>query len=681
MVKRVITIRQMDFKDCGPCSLQSIIRYYGGYVGLEKIREDCYTGLNGTSVYNLVEAAKNYGFDALAKKCEDDISNVMLPAIVHVHLKNGLDHFMCLYEIRNDELILMDPASGKIKMHKNVFMKIFSGVVIELNPNQKITYIEKNTTIKEFVMKIVLDNKSIFLWLFISSILFTIFTITSSFYFKIMYEMILENADKYILKYIVYTFLVIALLKIMVNYYKSYYENILTKNIDVNVLSNFLAHVYNLPLKVLNTRKTGEIMSRINELSGIKDLLTSLVVCVVVDLFLIISSLIVLLAINYRLMIILLLIMLGYILIALLINSYLFKKIRNNISLHTVFNTTTIEHINMIQSLKNLNNTDFAHKRSEKYLSNYLYDNYKLKQVLNVLGIIYNFIEEIGVFIINTIGFYYVYKKMLSIGDLILFNNVMVYFINPIKEIISYFPKLSFFKASFRKVCEFTDIEEEHLGKNEAFINGEVIFNNVSFSYNGDVNSVDNFNLKIKKGEKIVIKGKSGSGKSTICKLLNRIYNPDKGEILIAQKNILDYNLRTVRNNIIYVGQQENLYSDTIKNNICIGKDNENFDKICDICLISDIVKNKKFRYDAGIDNSNISGGEKQRIILARALLNDFNILILDEALSELDMYKEQRIIKNIMNYYPDKTIIYVSHKNQDKLFDRVITMREVKNV
>ena len=252
----------------------------------------------------------------------------------------------------------------------------------------------------------------------------------------------------------------------------------------------------------------------------------------------------------------------------------------------------------------------------------------------------------------------------------------MSYFKEPIKRFVDLFTKYNFFRAFFRKVCDFVDIKQEYLGKLEDFQSGDIKINNVSFSYNDFNLILDDFSLVIKQNEKVMIKGQSGKGKSTLCKLLNRSLELNNGSILIGEKNINDYSLKTIRNNIIYVGQKEFLYTDTIKNNIMFYNDDlEKFDKVCKICLIDEIVEKRKFRYDFGVcnDSSNISGGEKQRIILARGLMNNFEVLILDEALSETDYEMEAKIIKNILKSYPDKTILYISHKKQDNLFERVI--------
>ena len=294
------------------------------------------------------------------------------------------------------------------------------------------------------------------------------------------------------------------------------------------------------------------------------------------------------------------------------------------------------------------------------------------------LETIKNIFYELSFFIINTYGFYLIYNNKFSLISLVIYNTFLSYFIDPIKNIVSLIPKYNFLRASFNKICDFININEEKMGDNEKLINGDIVFEKISFAYDNYNYIIKDFNEIIKTGEKIMIKGKSGSGKSSLCKLITRDFPLSEGNIYINGINIYDYSLSTIKNNVIYVGQKENLYTDTIKNNILFNyKDETNFDKVCKICLVDLIVNKRKLRYDFGISNDsvNISGGEKQRIILARALLRNSKILILDEALSETDYFMEQTIIKNIIKEYPNKTIIYVTHKKQDNLFNRVINL------
>ncbi len=674
-MKKIVIVSQHDAKDCGACCLQSIIRYYKGFVSVEKIREDTYTTNKGTSIYHLAEAAKSYGFDAIAKKCTyKDLKNIQTPAIVHVKYPNGLLHFMVLYDY-GKKLLLMDPAKGKVSMSIEEFSKIFTGVVLELAVNKPIILLEKETSIYELFFKILASNKALCLRLLTYTFVFMILTIIMGLYFKVIYEMIVDGYDINIIKVAIYLFSVIVITKIVVNYIKSSYENHINKNIDVSVLSNFITHTFKLPLKVIGERSTGEIITRVNEITSIKDLFSEIFISCLLNLLLSIGSLVCLFYIDGKLCLILCLIIVIYIMLSFTTNSYVYKRIKQNINFQTIVNAKLIGHLDMIHSIKNLDRTNEVLENLEKDLVNLLYDNYSFSKFMVILNSLKNSIDEIGTFVINTLGLYFVYTGKLQIISLITFNTIMMYFTDPIKNIMAILPKFNFLQASFRKISEFIDLDEEVMGENEKFVNDDITFTGVSFSYNKDINILNNLSIKIKRGEKVMLKGKSGSGKSTICNLLQKNITPDEGEILIGKKNLKDYSLKTIKNNICYVGQKERIFSDTIKNNILFYKSpNDLFEKVCQACAIEDIVKNKQFRYDSGIDNdSNLSGGEKQRIILARALMNDCNILVLDEALSETDYYLEKQIINNIKNLFPNKTLIYVSHKKLDNMFERVI--------
>lgn len=681
MAQKMKIVYQQDSKDCGACSLKSIVEYYGGYVSLEKIREHTYTTVEGTSIFHLVQAAKKYGFDAIAKKYLDNqITSIKLPAIVHVKYKNGLTHFMCLYEVNDDKLLVMDPAKGKVTMSNLEFREIFTGAVVELSLKSEIIILPKESSIYMLFINIIKSNKKLCCELLFSSIIFTILTIVSGFYFKIGFENIQSRSFISSLNIIIYLFLIVCVFKILFEYLKNYYENHINKNIDVSIIGNFISHIFNLPLKVINQRSTGEIISRINEMNSIKELFSKIFVSCFLELILSLGSILILFYINKTLTLILCLVMFLYILISLIMSPYLYKRIRQNIDYETEVNTALIEDLNMINSIKNLNRTSCVLDNLENKISLLLYDNYDFTNVFNALNFIKNFVCELGVFIINTLGFYQIINGSLSLVNLIVFDTLMSYFINPIKNIESLIPKYNFLRASFRKICDFIDLEEEKLGYEQKFSNGDIEFKNVDFSYNGYSKVLNNLNLRISKGDKVAIKGESGCGKSTVCKLLHKMYNPSSGNILINGKNILDYSILTIRKNIVYVSQKECLFNGTIKDNLAFyGNLPEDFEEICKICLVDNIVNKKSFRYDFGIDNNfaNLSGGEKQRIVLARALFAGGDILILDEALSELDIKTERKIIKNVIEKYPKKTVIYITHKNHDYLFNKVIYMEK----
>ncbi len=680
MKRKMVIVRQKDIKDCGACCLASIIRYYDGYVSVEKIRMDTFTSLQGVSVYHLQKAAEKYGFDVSAKKLKiNDLSKIILPCIVHVIYENGLAHFMCLYEIRKNDYVFMDPDKGKIIMDKKKFESIFSEVVLELYPKDKIIVLEKESNIYSLFFNILRDNKKLCLNMFLCSFFLMIFTIIYGLYFKSLNQLIL-NGSTTLIKYIIFLFLISLTFKIVFNYLKDYYENHLNKNIDISVYKNFLNHLFSLPLNVIASRTSGEIITRVGEIGSIKSLFSELFVTSFLNLLVSFGSFVTLFIINKTLTLILFVFMLVYILFSLLISSYIYQRIKKNIEYQTTFNSLLVENIDMISSIKNLNEIGNVLSKIESKTCDLIFDNYAFTTSLNFINFFRNMLYELSMFAINTFGFFLIYNNKFTLIELVMFNTFVSYFIEPIKNIISLIPKYNFLRASFEKICDFIDIKEEILGNKQKFLSGNINLKNVSFTYNDYNRVLENVNLLIKENEKVLVKGNSGCGKSTLCKLINRSIEPTKGNIYINGICLNDYSLRTIRDNIIYVGQKEKIFTGTIKDNIMLNQNDEiKFQKICKICLIDLIVNKRKFRYNFGISNDsiNISGGEKQRIILARALMKDSKILVLDEALSETDYFMEKTIINNIIKNFPYKTLIYVSHKKIDNLFERAINIGE----
>ena len=172
------------------------------------------------------------------------------------------------------------------------------------------------------------------------------------------------------------------------------------------------------------------------------------------------------------------------------------------------------------------------------------------------------------------------------------------------------------------------------------------------------------------------MQGPSGCGKSTICKILHGEINDYKGEVLLDGKNLKDYSLADIRSSILYLSQKENIFMGSIRENILFGsKEDERFSKVCKICRLEEVVANKPLRYETCIQDYNVSGGEKQRIVLARILLKEASFYLLDECLSEVDEDLEVAIIKDVRKYLKGKNILYISHKNHQDLFERSIKL------
>ena len=288
-----------------------------------------------------------------------------------------------------------------------------------------------------------------------------------------------------------------------------------------------------------------------------------------------------------------------------------------------------------------------------------------LKEIINNLGFI----------TIILVGIILVSDNVITIGQLLSFNSLLVYFLTPIRNIIDLDDSIKQSKIAIKKILNLF-YNKKNKGILDNKMKGEIVFKNLSYSFNDDKNVLENINLRIKKNSKVMVIGESGSGKSTLFKILKKYYDIPRDKVYVDNIDINDYQ----KSNIVYVSQNETLFSDTIYNNI----DSNNIIDISKICLVDEIIKNNELGYNMLIEENgfNLSGGERQRIILARALANNFDIIVIDEGLNQVDTNMERIIIKNLIKNYAAKTIIFISHRldNMD-LFDKIVKIEKGKIV
>lgn len=680
---KIEVVKQQDLQDCGACSLACIIKYYDGYVPLEKIRDDTCTSSNGTTAYHLIEAAKSYGFEALGVKVDDvKDKNTYFPAIAHVTLKNGLNHFVVIYKISKNYVYLMDPAIGKTKMKLEDFENIWNHILILFTPFAKIIKYDKNVTVSSLLFNLILKNKYIFINICFINLIVMLFTILTSFYFQIAVSSINLGQDNVFLKVIIIIFTLTYLFKVILNFIKNYYLVYFYKNLDVELFSDFLEHIFNLPLKFMQNRSTGEIISRVQDLSEIKELLAELFTNVLLNMVLVIGSMVVLYSLNSKLFLILCLVITIYVIGGLLFSKLIYRCVKDNIKTTTDFNSALVENIEVNTSIKNLGLIKPFYKRLEEKLIIMFRSNFKTQTVLNNISLVKDFIYEMGIFLVISLGIMMIYQNNLELLTLITFHSLIFYLTDPIQDFINLIPKYNFLKATFNKLSEFISIKEEEDTNGIKEMNSNSIeFCDVFFSYNLTP-ILKQVSFKINAGEKVFLKGPSGSGKSTICNLMISPSKIDKGIINVGETNIGDYKLSTTLKNILYVGQNEKLITGTIRENIICFRNisDDDFKLVTKICRIESIVEKRPNRYEAMINamQNNLSGGELQRIILARGLLKNAKILVLDEALSEVNFELELEIIEDIKKYYSKSTLIYVSHKDVSKSFKKILDMGEL---
>ena len=340
-------------------------------------------------------------------------------------------------------------------------------------------------------------------------------------------------------------------------------------------------------------------------------------------------------------------------------------------------NAKIINFLNGELTTKLYNAEKFSYKSVEKSFEVYLENIYKVGKLENIQYALKDLIGLSGEIVILCLGAYSIFLGDMTIGELITFNALIVYFFDPIRNLIDLQTEFQTALIAEERIQEIIELEPEESEKKEELYYIEnpfhkeydVCFQNVSFGYDPDKLVLNHFSLQIKSGSKISILGASGTGKSTIAKLLLKLYILKKGNISINGIELKAISTETLRSEIVYVSQDTSLFNISIRENLLLGnKDRDNIEeihKVCKIVKIHDFIMSLPFQYDTVLEEngSNLSTGQKQRLMLARAVLRNPRILILDEATSNLDIELEKSVNNSIIRYLGDSTVIFITHR------------------
>ena len=675
-------VKQIGEKDCGAACLAMIIKYYNGDYSLDELRDITLTTRNGTNAFNLVEAATQIGFDANCYKCNfEDIKedNIILPCIANVVIEGKYKHFVVIYEIdfTKKTIIIADPAHRIKNMTFDKFKSIFNNYIIMLFPLKPIPVVTNSKINYSYFVNIFKKEKTYLKRIIVLSLFITLFAVVSSFYIEYLIKIINYSSYDYLLL-IFLIFSIVYLLKNILDYIRSRILIIVQQKIDSILTLDTYNNILSLPYHYYRTRTTGDIISRINDLSNVKDLITKSILLIAVDMPLTIFALILMFIISKILCLLSLLIILGYYLII-----KVFKRIFETYILYlkkgkAEITSSMVESISGFETIKGLKIKAYIFKKFKILYDNYLalavkYQKSYLKEVM-----FKNITSDLGFVVITFIGSYLVLNNKLSLGSLFTFNALILYFLEPLKSILSMDTDIKEARCSYKRVLELDtrSKEEEIVDKH---VKGKIEIKDLSYSYDKQKDILKHINLRIDSGEKVMVLGPSGSGKSTLFKILLKYYQVSKGKVLIDDTDINDiYNSSSIK----YINQTETIFTDTLYNNLTLGNDisKDYLNEIINICYLGAIINKDPLGLNQLIEENgfNLSGGEKQRIVLARTLLLGFDVLIIDEGLNQIDISLERKILINIMEKYPDKTIIIISHRlNNKDLYNKVITLNQ----
>jgi ATP-binding cassette subfamily B protein len=497
--------------------------------------------------------------------------------------------------------------------------------------------------------------------------------ILGSFYFKVLIDDILPAGLLKTLQILSIGIILLNLFKVLLTAFRSHLLLYLSQKLDIALIFGYYRHVLKLPMNFFGTRKVGEIISRFNDASKVRDAISGATLTIMIDTLMAIAGGIILYLQNGSMFAVTVIVVLLYLTIVLSFNKWYRKLNEQQMENNAQLTSYMVESLNGIQTVKAYNAEGKVNLETETKFVRLLRSVFKLSWVGNLQGSLVGFVELTGGIVILWVGAYNVIKGHLTVGQLITFNSLLEYFLDPVKNLINLQPQMQTAIVAADRLGEILDLEPERTAREDKKLSpdnlkGDIWFKNVTFRYGTRRTVLEHITMHIRQGERIAFVGESGSGKTTLVKLLLNLYSPEEGDILINGNNIKDLQLECLRERIAYIPQETFLFSGSIMDNLILGLDDVTPEEVIEAskkAQVHDFINELPLRYDTRLEENgaNLSGGQRQRLAIARAILKKPDILILDEATSNLDSITERAIENTIEEYSRGMTTIIIAHR------------------
>lgn len=668
-------IKQHDITDCGAACLAIISKQYGLSTSITKIREVAGTDKQGTNAYGMVKAAEQLGFTAKAVKGNQEafFSEFPLPAIAHVVVDGTLLHYVVIHKITKKQVIIADPAKGIVKKSPEEFFKEWTGVLILIVPAQTFRKGKETKSIFERFWGLLLPQKHLVIDIFIASLVITVLGILGAFYFQFIIDDILPAGIEKTLTVLSIGVVLLKLFAVLLSVLRTQLLVYLSQKLDIALLLGYYDHVLKLPMNFFGTRKVGEIISRFQDASSIRDAISNATLTVMIDTIMAFAGGLILFFKSKILFAIAAFMVMLYGILVLAFNKPYKKANQKQMEDNAQLTSYLVESLNGIQTVKAFNGEQTVQTETEFKFIRLLKSIFKLSRIGNAQEGLKAFVEAVGGVVILWVGAHSVLQGNMTIGSLISFNALLVYFLDPVKNLINLQPTLQTAMVASDRLGEILDLgiekdETQQRKVSPASLKGYISIREISFRYGTRQLVLEHFSMEIKKGQRIAIVGESGAGKTTIAKLLLNLYPYEAGAITVANYALPDIQLECLREKIAYIPQETFLFSGTILDNLTFGIERPNMEDVircAQMAQIHEFVNALPLRYETHIDENgnNLSGGQRQRIAIARAMLKKPEILILDEATSNLDAVTEKAIQDTLDSYSDGMTTIIIAHR------------------
>ncbi|NOU18624.1 MAG: peptidase domain-containing ABC transporter [Bacteroidales bacterium] len=667
---------QIGSSDCGVACLSTVIKFYNGFTPLERIRELSGTAKQGTTVLGLYQAAQQLGFDAQGLEAESvsNLKELDEPAILHVVLHENLQHYYVFFGFdKDDNIVIADPAKGILTITKDELEQVWrSKALLKLIPNKefvegKIIKKEKKSWLQSLIEE---DFGILIVALFLGTAI-TILGISTAIFSQKLIDKILPSADYNGLFISLLLLSALLIVKTGLNYLRGFFLISQNKEFNNRVIQKFYSALIDLPKSFFDTRKTGELIARMDDTRRIQNTISSVVGNMLIDGLIIIISLFVIFLYSISIGSLVLFSFLLYFGIIRRFHKRIAISQKDVMQSYALNQSNYIDTIQGIDTIKSNNKEPFFKELTKNAYGFFQQNIYNLGK----LNIQYSFWSEVtGVLLILGIfglSSFQVFQKELMIGEMVAILSLTGSIIPSISRLAIFNIQIQEAKVAFDRMYEIASIKSEHkddLTKQDIEIIDKIEIKNLNFRFAGRKRLLLNVSLEVKKGELVGILGESGTGKSTLVQILQKFYEPESGLILINNKNLALINTHFWRSNIGVVPQQIKIFNGTLIDNICLGDSRKEAENVISFCksygfdtYFSDFPQ--QYLTILGEEGINISGGQQQLVALARALYKKPKLIILDEATSAMDRNAENFILDLLQQLRNELAIIMITHR------------------
>lgn len=669
-IANVPVIMQMEALECGAACLAMILAYYGCWIPLEQVRRDCGISRDGSNAKNILKAARSYKLTAQGYRFEPEYlkENGKFPCIVHWNF----NHFIVLKGIKGKKVYINDPAKGSIVMSIEEFDKGFTGICIVCEPEEDFVPSGKKKSILGFAKKRMEGTGSAVAFVALTALIISFTSMIRSGFTRVFLDQILPGKQQEWLVPFMLGMGLLAAIQITVSWINAVYALKISGKLAAVGETSYMWSVLQLPMEFFSQRLAGDIQQRKSTNTGIAAGLVNTLAPLALNTIMFIFYLIVM--IRYSL--VLTLVGISTVIINIALSRIISAK-RVNISRVIMrdkgkLTAASVSGIEMIETIKSSGAENGYFQKWAGYQASVNTQNIRFAKLNQYLGLIPAIVQQLADIAVLIIGIYFVMQGKFTVGMILAFQGFLSSFTAPANQLVGTGQTLQEMRTDMERiedVMSYPSEEKYFTASDDEFdkLSGEIELKNITFGYSplGEP-LIENFSMKMKQGSRVAFVGSSGCGKSTLAKLISGLYQPWNGEILFDGKHINEIDGNVFSGSVAVVDQDIILFEDTIANNIRMwDKSIEDYEIILaarDAQIHDDIVKREgSYQYRMQAGGTDFSGGQRQRLEIARVLAQDPTIIVMDEATSALDAKTEYEVVKSIKDR--GITCIVIAHR------------------